>query len=176
MEEFNYELKVPKDRVAVLVGVGGSTRKKLVSSLKVKVFIDSKEGVVNINSDDGLKLMVAKDVVRAIARGFNPEVALNLIREDYMLDVIDITDYTGRSKKKLYGVKGRLIGQEGKTRKNIKYIAGVDMVVYGKTVSLIGEYSRVSYVRRAIEILISGSRHGYAYKWLEEKISELGSS
>ena len=171
--EFNYEMRVPKERVAVLIGKGGETRKLLVEKLDVGLSIDSQEGIAELTADDGLKLMVAKDVVKAIARGFNPEVALKLLHEDYFLDIINITDFVGDKKNQLARVKARVIGREGKARKTMAVVSDCEVVVFGKTVGIIGKYQYVSLVRRAVETLISGNKHGYVYKWLEEKCVEL---
>ena len=167
--DFNYEVRVPKDRVAVVIGTKGATRQELIKKLKVSISIDSEDGMVQLKSDDGLKLMIAKDVVKAISRGFSPEVALKLIKEDYFLDLIDITDFVGDKKNQLARVRSRLIGREGKARKTIGAIADCDVVVYGKTVGIIGKHQYVVMVRRAIETLIAGNKHGSVYKWLEEK-------
>ena len=47
--------------------------------------------------------------------------------------------YIGKSKNALSRYKGRIIGQNGKTREIIMDMAEVQMAIYGKTVSLIGE-------------------------------------
>ena len=166
--EFDYEVRVPKDRVAVVIGKEGATRKELVSKLKIHIFVDSEEGIVTLKSDDGLKLMIAKDIIKAIARGFNPEIALKLLNEDYFLDVVDITDFVGDRKSQFDRVRARLIGREGKARKTLAAISDTDVVVYGKTVAIIGKNQFVVLARRAVETLIFGNKHGSVYKWLEE--------
>jgi ribosomal RNA assembly protein len=171
--EFSQDVKVPQDRVAVLIGKAGVTKKLLMSKLKVHLDIDSDEGVVLLSANDGLDLMIAKDVVKAIARGFNPEVALELLKEGNFFDLIDLADYLGKSQNKMQRVRSRIIGSEGKARRHLSNISGVEIVVYGKTVGLIGESQRVRLVHRAIETLLSGSKHGYVYKWIDEEIAKL---
>ena len=39
----------------------------------------------------------ALDVIKAIARGFSPERAFNLFKDDTLLKIIDITDYAGKN-------------------------------------------------------------------------------
>src|SRR3989338_6699319 len=40
--EFSYEVKIPKDRIAVLLGVKGSTKKELEKALGIKINFNSK--------------------------------------------------------------------------------------------------------------------------------------
>ena len=68
-DEFRYELRIPKDRIGVLVGPGGQIKRAIEREAKVRLEIDSKEGEVTISSDDGLNIFIAKEVVRAISRG-----------------------------------------------------------------------------------------------------------
>jgi len=166
--EFSDILRVPKDRVAVLIGKKGETRNLLCSRLKVRIFIDSIEAEVKIVSDDSLNLMIAKAVVKAVGRGFNPEIALKLVDERYAFDIIDMTFFT-KSKSRLLTIKARIIGQEGKSRKNISRITGTDIVIYGKTVGVIGPVENVATAKRAIDALLSGRKHATVYHWLEDK-------
>jgi ribosomal RNA assembly protein len=48
-------------------------------------------------------------------------------------------------------------------------MTGVKIVVYGKTVSLIGELEKVNLVKRAVEMLLSGSLHSTVYRLLEKQ-------
>ena len=70
-------------------------------------------------------------------------------------------------------LKGRVIGQEGKSRAYIENFTETDVVVYGKTIGIIGEVERVAMAKQAIEMLLEGSPHGNVYKWLENKKREL---
>ena len=49
----------------------------------------------------------------------------------------------------------------------------VDMVVYGKTVSLIGEMDNIMVAKEAIEMILNGSRHKSVYSFLEHKKESL---
>ena len=44
MVEYSYELKIPKDRVAVLIGMKGNVKKAIEEETKSKINVDSKEG------------------------------------------------------------------------------------------------------------------------------------
>ncbi|MCX6707311.1 MAG: KH domain-containing protein [Candidatus Woesearchaeota archaeon] len=43
--EYSYDIKIPKDRVAVLIGKKGEVKKEIEECTKSKIKIDSKEGV-----------------------------------------------------------------------------------------------------------------------------------
>ena len=51
-------------------------------------------------------------------------------------------------------------------------MAEVDMAIYGKTVSLIGELENVMVAKEAVEMILNGSRHKSVYAFLENKKNE----
>lgn len=163
------ELKVPKERIAVLIGTDGETKKLLENQGKVTLDIDSNGGDVIIFGEDSINVFEMKDVIKAIARGFSPETALQILKEDYAFELIDITEYTGKSNKKMLRMKGRVIGSEGKSRNKIEQITGTNISVYGKTIGIIGTIENVALARGAIDLLLTGSPHANVYKWLEDK-------
>ncbi len=167
--EFHYEVKVPKERIAVIVGVKGETKRKLEQKLDAKIKIDSEEGDIVITGEDSLKLHAAQNIIKAIGRGFNPKIALELADEGKALELIDIDDYTGDSKSRLVQIRARAIGTGGKTRRLVGELTNTDIVVYGKTVGIIGDYEGVKLARRAFESLLSGSRHTTIYDWLQKE-------
>ena len=169
MVEYSYELKVPKNRVAVIIGKEGSIKKDIEESTKTKLNIDSKEGDVFVSGEDALGLYTAREMIKAIGRGFNPEIAKLLLKTDYVLEVIDVSEYVGKSKEALLRLKGRVIGKEGKSRRLIEELAECNISVFGKTISIIGLPESTSNARQAVESLLSGSTHANVYKWLERR-------
>jgi len=170
--KFQYELRIPKDRVAALIGSRGETKRAIESSTNSSLAIDSQEGEIIISGDDALSLYSTRDIITAIGRGFNPEFAFRLLKNDYALDVISL-GALAKSKSDLMRLRGRIIGKDGRARELIEQYTETVICVYGKTVSIIGEMQRVSIARRAIESLISGSPHPNVYKWLEKKRREM---
>lgn len=166
--KFRYELRIPKDRIAVVVGTKGETKQRLESETKSKIEIDSKEGDIFVEGEDVVLLVIARDVIQAIGRGFNPEIALMLLRSDYAFEMIHLTDYS-RHKTHQLRMKGRVIGKAGKTRELIEEYCEVHVSVYGKTVAVIGETEKAGTAIRAITMLLEGSPHAAVYKWLEKK-------
>jgi ribosomal RNA assembly protein len=172
MVKYQYELKIPLERIAVLIGKEGNIKKEIEEETKTKLNIDSKEGDVFVSGENALGLYIAREVIKAIGRGFNPEIALLLLKQDYILEVISLNDYTGKSKENLLRLKGRVIGKEGKARRVIEDLTNCYICVYGKTISIIGLAEKVSIAKQAIESLLRGNTHANVYKFLEKKRRE----
>jgi len=168
-DEYSYNIKIPKDRIAVLIGVKGRDKKELEDWSRAKINVDSIEGDVTITGKDALKLYELKEVVQAIARGFSPETAGLLLKPDYMLEIINLKDYGLDNPNKLRRVRARVIGTGGKARRVIEEMTSTQLSVYGKTIGIIGECNYVTTAKRAIELLIKGSMHATVYKWLEDQ-------
>lgn len=170
-------LKIPRDRVGVLIGKNGEVKQHIEKLTQTYLDIDSEAGTVSINPleemEDPLSPWKTRSIVKAIGRGFNPEVALRLIDDDVALDVIKLTEYVGKSKKAIARQKGRIIGRDGITRQIIHEMTGVDMSVYGKTVSLIGELEKLMVAKEAVEMILNGARHKSVYGFLEKKKHDL---
>lgn len=167
-----YELKIPKERIAILIGKKGETKKELEESTKTKIKIDSKEGDVTIEGKDSLNCYSGLQVIKAIGRGFNPKIAETLLNEENCMEVLEVPSYTGKSKKKQKRLKGRVIGEEGKAKKMVEQITGTEISIYGKTISIIGKIEDVDLARKGIADLLSGSPHGPIYKQLQKKKKE----
>ena len=97
-----FYVKVPKDRVGVIVGEKGKVKRAIERQAGVKLAIDSKTGDVTIQEKedtDPAMALAAQDTVKAIARGLAPERAYSLLKEDYYLHLFDIRDYVGKDSK-----------------------------------------------------------------------------
>lgn len=172
MPEFSYELKIPKDRIAVLIGPKGALKKELEEQTHSKITIDSKEGDVFISGKDSLGLFTVREVIKAIARGFNPDIAQLLLKQDYVIEIVSISDYSMK-KNHLQRLRGRVIGADGKARMTIENLTETYVVIYGKTIGIIGTNERALLARRALETLLEGSTHASVYKWLEKAAREI---
>jgi len=165
---------IPQDRIGVLIGEGGETMREIESRSEVRLDIDSESGSVAIDAvGDPITGLVAPDIVRAIGRGFKPETALTLLDGELrMFDLIDVDDKT-RNENDLRRQKGRLIGENGRTRQLMEELSGANVVIYGSTVGIIGEAEEVEAVRRAVSMILDGAPHGAVYSYLERKHREL---
>jgi len=174
----NTFVRIPKERVGVVIGPDGTTKKNIEEKLSVELEIDSDAGDVHIsvseNATDPSTLFRAKDVVTALGRGFSPEHAFRLVRdEDVLMELIDLRAAFGKSEADLKRVKGRIIGLNGKTRRIIEEMTDANVAVYGHTVGVIGTLEQVQVAREAIEMLVKGSMHSTVYRFLHRKRREL---
>ncbi len=174
-EEF---VRIPKERIAVLIGKKGKTKREIEERTGTKIEVDSETGEVFITAtektEDPLAVWKARDVVLAIGRGFSPERAFRLFNEGEILEVVSLPDIVvGNEKNALPRVRGRIIGRKGRTREIIEEMSGADVSVYGKTVAIIGNPIQVEVARTAIEKLARGSPHGVVYRYLERRKKDL---
>lgn len=168
MEEY---VRVPQARIGVIIGKDGTTKQKIEEHLGVTIEVDTETGQVTIfteeSTEDPLAAWKGKDVIKAIARGFSPGKALKLAEDDMTLEIIDLEDYFGKSENSLKRIRGRIIGKNGTTRKIIENMTGARVSVYGRTVSLLGDFEQVADAKRAVEMLMKGRMHSTVYKFLE---------
>ncbi|MFT4885685.1 MAG: ribosomal RNA assembly protein, partial [Natronomonas sp.] len=78
-----------------------------------------------------------------------------------------------RNKKDLRRKKGRLIGEDGRTRELMEELSGADVVIYGSTLGAIGKPEQVDAVRSATEMILDGAPHGAVYSFLERRHNEM---
>ncbi len=167
-------VKIPQDRIGVLIGEGGETMREIEAEAEVRLDIDSENGSVAVDAvGDPVRGLKGPEIVRAIGRGFPPEDALRLLEDDMMLfDVVDI-DAASRNKNDMKRQKGRLIGESGRTRELMEELSGASVVIYGSTLGIIGAPEQVDAVRTAAEMLLDGAPHGAVYSFLEERHNEM---
>ena len=158
-------LKIPSARVAALMGETGGTKDYLEQRMRVTLTVDS-DGAVVI-SGEPIEEFIAKDIVKAIGRGFEPAVALRLLSDEYGLKIIDMRDYEN-SPKAIQRIMGRVIGEKGRAKEIIKEEVGADVACYGHTVAVISKLETLDYAMTAIFRIIEGSPHANVYAYLEK--------
>jgi len=166
-----FYLKVPKERIAIIIGTQGRTKRRIEKLAGVKLEIDSKGGEINIMDDyaDPILALKVRDVVRAIGRGFSPRRAESLFSDDAYLEVLDIREYSGKSPKRVNEIRGRVIGRDGRTREMIEEYTEAEISIYGNTVAIIGALDAVDAAKHAVDMLLRGSRHGSVYRYLDRR-------
>lgn len=175
-------LKIPMDRIGVLIGEKGETKKKLEDATGIKLEIDSETGEVTIDeekAEDPSNALKVQDVVKAIGRGFSEERAFRLLDDEVFFRLYDVRDWAGKSPKRVRQVRARLIGTGGKTRRLVEELTGVDVSISGNTVALIGDLLHLGIAEKAVEMLLEGSKHAAVYRFMESsraslKMAELG--
>src|SRR3989344_1208310 len=135
MEEHQHELKIPEERVAVLIGTEGKTKKEIEKESTCTLEI-SREGDVVISGGDALQVYTTREIVRAVGRGFNPKIALLLLKTDYALEIIDMKVIAGKNKNTMERLKARVIGTGGKARYELEHFTDTTISIYGKTVGI----------------------------------------
>jgi len=167
--------RIPQDRLGVLIGPEGGTKRRLEDRTGTQVLIDSESGEVTIDEagvQDPVLALKARDVVLAIGRGFSEERAFRLLEDDVYLEVLDIKDFA-RSKARLEQIRARLIGTRGKTRRILEELTSVDVSVMGHTISLLGPTFEMGIAREAVIMLLRGSEHATVYRFLERKRADI---
>ena len=173
MEQKTY-IRIPRDRVGVLIGPQGRNKKRLEATFQVNLTVDSETGNVEItpqpDQTDVSVLFTVRNISQAIGRGFSPRRAMTLLNEDQDILILDLEEYVGTSRNALNRVKGRIIGKEGKSRALLEELTECLISVYGSTVAIIGSYEMLSVAKEAVEMLINGAfhktvwNHLYAYR------------
>lgn len=164
-------IKVPAERIAVLIGKKGAVVERIKQECVVDVEIESETGNVVVGYDTKSLLegnpFKALEIISAIARGFSPEKAFKLLHEDIVFQLLDMRDYVGNSQSSISRVKGRIIGERGKSRRTIEELSGADVSIYGHTVGFIGIFDAIKVAVEAIILLSKGSSHRTVYAMLQ---------
>ena len=111
---FHQVVKVPDDRVGVIIGKDGKVKDEIEHKCNVLIQIDSEGGNAIISPRDSTSIeqaFKAVEIVSAISRGFSPERSYKLLAEDVILQIVDLIEYVGRSHNQIARLKGRIIGQ-----------------------------------------------------------------
>jgi ribosomal RNA assembly protein len=165
--------RVPKDRIAVIIGAKGVTSKAIRNAAGCQKFIiDSTTGDIEVEwgevgTYDPVKAMKLPDVVKAIGRGMAPEAAIRLLDDDHYFELVDLREYVGKRSNQQRRIRARIIGRQGKIRMLIEQLTRTQISIYNSTVVIVGEESGLLSARQAIEMLAGGSEHGSVIGFLE---------
>ena len=124
-------------------------------------------------TDDPLMALKMENIVRAIARGFSPKHAMRLFNDDANLYIFDIHDYVGKKESHVRRLKSRIIGRNGKTKRVLERLTDSDISVYGHTVSVISDVYSMNIIKKAIDMLLEGSKHATVYRFVESSMKSL---
>ena len=168
---FQRSLKIPKERIAVIIGKNGKIKEEIEKKCNVILDINSKTGEALVSSKiDTLHEIlpfVAIELISAIGKGFSPERAYRLTEENNSFLALDLRDYVGKSSRSVERIKGRVIGEKGKSRKTIEQLTGAYISVYGNHVGFIGLFNQIRLGRSAVMMLIKGSSHRSVFDMLQ---------
>ena len=166
-------LKIPKKRIAMIIGKGGDTKRMLIEKSGCKsIFVDSNTGDVTITwgepgTFDPLMMMKVPDMIKAIGRGMNPKKAMSLLDDEMLFELIELKSFVGKKANQQRRIRSRIIGSEGKIRKRLEELTNCEITVYGGTVVIIGDDLGLPMASDAIKKLLNGAEHGPVLKRLE---------
>ena len=157
-------IRVPEERVGELMGENGKNKKRIEEHYGVKISVKD-EGEVTVEGD-GADAFFAKDVVRAIGRGFKIEEAVKLFKDDYLFHVIDLRDQfdTDNARKRM---KGRVIGEKGKIKKDIENSTDAYICIYGHTIAIIAPAELMDFAKEAVFKILDGAPHTTVLNYLK---------
>ena len=164
------------ERIAVVIGHNGETKKNLENKSGIHLEINSRLGEITIedhNVEDPLQVLKLESIVRAIGRGFSPEHAMKLLSDDTDLYIFNIHDYVSKKESHVRRLKSRIIGTEGKTKRVLEELTDSYISVYGHTVSIISDFENMDIAKRAVDKLLSGSKHATVYRFIESNMRQL---
>lgn len=168
-DDLNLTLHIPEERIPVVIGNKGKTKNEICKKCKVKIEIESKTGEVTISSTsknfDKYVVLKAGEIINAISTGFSPERAFRMLDEESLFQILDLRNFT-TSSNSTNRIKGRIIGEKGKARKNLEELTNTFISIYGHTIALIGNYEETKLAIDAIMLLINGRSHKTVYEML----------
>jgi ribosomal RNA assembly protein len=152
-------LMLPEDRMAVVIGKRGATKAEIAKKTKTEITIGDGVEI----KGEAINVLTAENIITAIARGFSPKNAMLLLDENNTMDIIDLP----KDDKKLKRIRSRLIGTNGKCRRNMELLTKTKISIYGRTVGIIGNYENVELAKEGIGRLIKGIAHRNVYEYIE---------
>jgi ribosomal RNA assembly protein len=152
MSEF---VKIPAERVRILLGEGGAARKKIEKKCNVGLNVDP-DGEVEIIGE-AEDIFFARDVIKAVGRGFSPDTSLKLLTHDYGIYIVPLKDFV-TSENAVARVKGRVIGEKGRIKSQIEEATDSYLSIYGNTIAIISRTDTMEYAKEAVGMIIDGAR------------------
>src|SRR3989338_6684150 len=133
-------IKIHHERISILIGEKGKTKKEIEKVCEVTLHVE-EDGEVEIDGDTA-HTYFAKDVVKAIGRGFSVREALKITSDNFAFYLIDLDNYT-KSEKDITRINGRVIGEKGKMKKEIESATESYLSVYVDTIEVICKISNI---------------------------------
>lgn len=155
------EIKIPEQRKGVLIGEKGLVKTEIGKKTNTVISIDDGIEI----EGEALNVLKAKEIIKAIGRGFSPEKAFKLLDDEFRLIIISLGQETDKRMRRMFS---RIIGRNGRCKRKVEMRTNTDICIYGKTVSIIGDWRNVEKASEVIDLLLRGKPHSYVYKRLEE--------
>lgn len=169
-------IKIPQDRIGVLIGPEGSVKSYIEQKTQTHLEIDSETGEITIDDHEVTNPLIGiktENIIKAIGRGFSPNHAYALFSDQKEFFLFDIHDYVGKKENHVHRLKSRMIGRNGKTKRYIEKLTGAHLSIYGHTIGVIGDMDSMDITRKAIDMLLAGSKHATVYTFIEREMKKM---
>lgn len=145
-------------------------RKKLEKDLDVKITNRGKEIFIKGEPEDEY---IAEKVLDALNFGFAFQTAILIKKQDFILEILNIKDYTKRQDLRI--VRARIIGTQGKTLKTLSNLANSHFELKDNYVGIIAPPENLENAQEAIISIIKGAKQTNVYGFLEKhKVKDVG--
>lgn len=174
---FKVYVNIPLDKLEILMNDNCRVLREIESRTQTKISVDSINGYAVIEPASSgtpvTNVIKAQEILKAISIGFPLDRVWRLLSEDQVLIIINLKEVVGNSSNHLTRVKGRIIGEGGKVKRNIEEMTGTYVSVHDDYIGIIGDYEYANVAREAIEMLIQGRQHSTVYRYLDRAVHEL---
>ena len=148
-------------------------KKRLEEELNVKITNKGKEIFIEGEAEDEY---IAEKVIDALNMEFPLKVALLIKNEGFVLEILNIKDYTKRHDLKR--IRARIIGTGGKTLRTLCNLTKCFFEIKNNDVGIIGHNEYIEIAQEGIFSIIKGTKQANVYAYLEkhqpEPIVDLG--
>jgi len=127
--------------------------KKALSQHGVDCNLNALESWMEVSTTrktyDPAIILKARDMIKLLARSVPFEKAVLVLQDDYASEIIQIGNLV-RNKAKFIKRRKRIVGSQGSTLKAIELLTNCYVMVQGNTVSALGPYKGLHWVRKIV--------------------------
>ncbi len=157
-------VRIPEERVKILIGKEGKTKKSIETKCNVELkIIDGEVEIIG----DAADIFFASEIVKAVGRGFEPRKAMLILKEDFMFHLIALREIIP-SDKAIIRLKARVIGEDGVIKTRIEEATDSFLSIYGNTIGIIAKADTIEYAKEAVSMILNGARHSSVLSYLSK--------